>query len=271
MPEEMWWRSRLVGFDLETTSPEPTEARIVTAAVAVCGGGEQTETQTWLADPGVEIPEEAAEVHGVSTEKARAEGEPIEKVVGEVLDVLEHHAGNGFPLVVFNARYDFTVLDREARRLGLMPLFERGVNVWVIDPLVMDKWLDRYRKGSRKLDAICAHYGAELTDAHTADADAIAAARAGWVLGAKGKITRKVWNPSMAIEKAELERQWEAVRYDLDRLHTAQRGWAHEQAAGLADYFREQRAKGVEETGDPDGVRTEWPVVPFDESEAVAA
>lgn len=257
----------MFGFDLETTSPEPEEARIVTAALARCGGGRQTRTNRWLADPGVDIPEEAAEIHGVTTEKAQADGRPAAEVVAEVVDLLAAGAARGFAIVIFNARYDLTVLDREARRHGVAPLSERQIDLRVIDPLVIDKWLDRYRKGSRKLDAICEHYGAMLDEAHAADFDAIAAARAGWVLGARGVVTRRVWNAQMGAEKAALVREWEHVRHDLDRLHAAQVRWAHEQAVGLAEYFREQREKGVEETGDPDGVRTEWPCIPYDGSE----
>ncbi len=45
----------------------------------------------------------------------------------------------------------------------------------VIDPLVLDKALDRYRRGSRKLADVCAHYGITLDNAHDASADTLAA------------------------------------------------------------------------------------------------
>lgn len=263
-----WFEGRLVGFDVETTGTDPNEARIVTAAVAVCGGGVGTETLSLLADPGVEIPEEAAAVHGVTTERARAEGLPAAEVVGTVVDTLETLLQAARPLVIFNARYDLTVLDREARRHGLVPLQDR-VALLVVDPFVIDKWLDRYRKGSRKLDAICARYGATLDGAHAADADAVAATRAAWVLGAKGAVVRRAWNPEMEAEKAGLVAEWERVRWDLAALHAAQAGWAAEQAAGLADYWREKIAKGEEVPGDPDEVRGEWPLVPFEEAARV--
>ena len=47
----------------------------------------------------------------------------------------------------------------------------------VIDPLVIDKAVDRYRKGKRTLEAAAAFYGVPLDDAHDAGADAIAAGR----------------------------------------------------------------------------------------------
>jgi DNA polymerase-3 subunit epsilon len=178
-------------------------------------------------------------------------------VVREVVTALAVAGARGAPLVVFNARYDLTVLDRECRRYGLPPLQERQFELLVIDPLVIDKWLDRYRKGSRKLEAICAHYGAVLGEAHDADFDALAAARLAWCIGAKGQVVRKVWNAEMGRELAGLKREWEAARGDLARLHRAQRVWAAEQAMGLAQYFREQ---GQHE--DAEGVRTEWPLIP---------
>lgn len=256
-----WFEGRMVGFDLETTGTDPEEARIVTAAIAECGGGFPTQAETWLADPGVEIPDEAAEVHGITTEKAQAEGEAAVEVVRKVIARLQFPRQVGRPLVIFNARYDLTVLDREARRLGLDPLPMDGL--YVVDPLVIDKHLDRYRKGSRKLDAICAHYGATLDQAHAADSDAVAACRGAWVVGAKGRIVRKAWNAGMERERAELTAEWEAVRYDLRLLHEAQVRWAHDQAVGLAEYFREQ---GPDAKGDADGVRTEWPLVPAGEA-----
>src|SRR4051794_3644780 len=59
-----WQHGRLVAFDIETTGVRPTVDRIVTAAVAVVGGGLPSEHHDWLVDPGVEIPAGATAVHG---------------------------------------------------------------------------------------------------------------------------------------------------------------------------------------------------------------
>lgn len=247
-----WWDGPLVGFDLETTSANPEEARIVTAAVAVCSR-DGIDARTWLADPGVPIPEEAAKVHGITTERAQAEGRPAAEVVREVAELLAACATA--PLVIFNARYDLTVLDREARRHGIGPL--PLLFGHVIDPYVIDKWLDRFRKGSRKLDALCEHYRAALDGAHDAASDAIAAARLAWCIGARGQVVRNVWNADMGRERAALRREWESVRGDLVNLHDAQRRWAAEQAMGLAQHFRKQG-----KTEEADDVRIDWPLIP---------
>jgi DNA polymerase III epsilon subunit-like protein len=223
-----WFEERMCGFDLETTATEPEEARIVSAAVAFCGGGLEIEETTWLADPGVPIPDEAAAVHGITTERAQAEGRPAAEVIREITEVLAVAAARGIPIVVFNARYDLTVLDRE---------------------------------GSRKLEAICAHYGATLEGAHDATFDAVAACRTAWVLGAKGRVVRRDDWPAAAKEKMECVAEWAAVRDDLPALYLAQVRWAIDQALGLQEHFRE--------TGNPDAdtVRVEWPIVPPDPTE----
>ena len=45
----------------------------------------------------------------------------------------------------------------------------------VVDPLVLDRAADKYRPGRRNLESLAKHYGVQLDDAHTADADAKAA------------------------------------------------------------------------------------------------
>jgi len=250
-----WHDGPLVAFDLETTSPNPEEARIVTAALAVCGMGLETDTRTWLADPGIEIPDEAAAIHGITTEKAKADGLPAAEVVRDVVTQLAVALAYGPPLIIFNARYDLTVLDRECRRYGVPPLQERQFDLRVIDPLVIDKHLHRYRKGSRKLDAQATHYGATLDGAHDASFDALCAARVAWCIGKRGEVIRRVRGRDEAVEKARLTKEWETVRHDLDRLHAAQVRWAAAQAASLEDYFRQQ--------GKPERVERDWPVIPY--------
>jgi DNA polymerase III epsilon subunit-like protein len=145
-----------------------------------------------------------------------------------------------------NARYDLTVLDRECRRHGVETLLDRYVDdvIWpVIDPFVIDKAVDRYRKGSRTLAALCDHYRVSLDGAHDSAADAIAAARVAWRLGA----TR----PELAA-------------MDVEALHHKQIEWARQQAESLADYFR--RTPGKEMWAD--GVRTEWPLIPHQRGDA---
>lgn len=256
-----WWQGRLAALDVESTGVDVETARIVTAAVVLVGGGLIPDPMTLLVDPGVEIPQEATAIHGISTEKARADGLPARDALTGLRAVLEVVIDRGYPIVCFNARYDLTVLDRELRRHGLDPL----PSPRVVDPLVLDKHLDRYRKGSRKLDAICAHRDATLDGAHDASYDALAAARLAYRIGQRGEIVRRVRNADEGRELARLKREWEAVRGDLDALHAAQVRWAAEQAEGLRAYFA-----GKGQVEDAAGVRTDWPIVQLDAGRAAA-
>ncbi|MDX3721063.1 exonuclease domain-containing protein, partial [Streptomyces caniscabiei] len=182
-----WHLKRMAAFDLETTAADPETARIVTACVVQIGGNQPPQPATWVADPGVDIPDEAAKIHGYSTERARAEGRPAADVVEEITAALGQVLAHGIPIVAMNARYDLTVLDRECRRHGLETLLDRYVDnvIWpVIDPFVIDKAVDRYRSGKRTLTALCEHYQVKLDGAHDSAADAVAAARVAWRLGA---------------------------------------------------------------------------------------
>lgn len=234
MSSENWHHGRLAAFDIESTGVDPQNDRIVTATVSVVGGKQPIDTVSWLADPGVPIPEGAARVHGITTERAQAEGRPAPEVVEEIVEKLATEIARGVPVVAFNARYDLTMLDREARRNGITPLTERGAELFVIDPLIIDKHLDKYRKGKRTLTAVCEVYNVNLSedDAHAADADAIAAARVAWRMGEKFDDLQGV---------------------GLTELHASQILWADEQAASLEDYFRSQ---GKNET-----IEREWPIV----------
>ncbi|MYX67304.1 DNA polymerase-3 subunit epsilon [Streptomyces sp. KhCrAH-43] len=225
-----WHLGRMAGFDLETTGPDPLTARIVTACIVQVGGQQPTVAANWLTDVGgLEIPAEAAAVHGISTEKAHADGVDLRQAVDEILTALRQVITSGTPVVAMNARFDLTLLDREAARFGLDPLPAGPV----IDPFVIDKEVDRYRPGKRTLTHLCEHYQVRLDGAHSADADAIAACRIAW-----RQATRY---PQLAV-------------ITLADLHAAQVGWAAEQAASLQAHFRQTRPDAVVEGG--------WPLTP---------
>ena len=209
------WGGRLGVFDLETTGVDVRTARIVSACVAVLDPeGGVLERRDWLADPGIEIPERAAAVHGITTERARAEGRPASGVVAEVTDSLRELLGSGTPVTVYNAPYDLSLLAHECARHTVAPLATLSP---IIDPLVLDKAVDRYRRGKRTLEVTAQHYGIALDDAHDAGADAVAAGRV-----------------AQALVKAF------PAELDLDprELHTRQAAWFAEQAASFEEYMR---------------------------------
>lgn len=208
------WTERVGVFDLETTGVDVAHDRIVTAHVGVLdGAGGVVNSRNWIADPGIPIPATAAAVHGISTERARAEGRPATEVVAEILASLRELFSAGVPVVAYNAPYDFSLLGREAVRHGLAPIAEPAP---VVDPLVIDRRVDRFRRGKRTLEAVCVHYGVELADAHDAGADAVAAGR---------------------VAQAIAHRHGDQLPGDAATLHLRQIDWAREQADSLTEYF----------------------------------
>jgi DNA polymerase III subunit epsilon len=231
-----WHSGPLAAFDIETTGVDPLSDRIVTAAVSLVGGGAPTQEHSWLVDPGIPIPAGATSVHGVTTEQARAAGRVAGEAVEEITALLADRLGAGVPIVAFNARFDLTILDREASRHGVAPLLDRvggPDGLLVVDPLVLDKQFDRFRRGKRTLGAVCAHYGIALDEAHAANDDALAAARLAFVLGTRFP---------------------ELGSIELPELHRGQIVWAGEQAASLEEYFRKN--------GREERVEGAWPVIP---------
>ncbi|MEF9907331.1 exonuclease domain-containing protein [Streptomyces sp. P9-A2] len=232
-----WITGPLAAFDLETTGTDIETDRIVTAAVVrLEPDGAVSEERTWLLDPGVAIPEQASAIHGISTDHAREHGAPLPSAVEDIAQALTGILRSGTPLVVMNARYDLSLLDRECRRYGLESVAERlgGVPSPVIDPLVLDKHVDTYRKGKRALHALCAHYGVSLDDAHDARADAVAAAR---VVRRMGEKYQRIGTMPLAD------------------LHELQVRAAAAQSASLQAYLRR--------TTNPTAVvEPAWPVVP---------
>src|SRR5690606_10780775 len=217
--------------------------RIVTVTVARIRHGQPTDVSNHLIAVDVDIPAEAVEVHGITTEYARANGKPAAEALDTVADELVLAMNAGVPVVGCNLAFDFTLLDRELRRHRLPTLGSRlGRPIGpVVDVHVIDKALDRYRKGSRKLTALCGHYGVRIDGAHNAEFDAIAAARVAYRIGQRG--AQALAHPvEVAKMYADRRRPMDVVRefqrfarMSLAELHEAQVGWYAEQARGLAD------------------------------------
>jgi DNA polymerase-3 subunit epsilon len=214
-----WYRRPFACFDTETTAADPSVARLVTGDVLHLDPVTATisDHRSYLADPGIEIPAEAAAIHGITTERARADGIPVADAVLLLADDITQAWASGLPVVAFNASYDFTVLDHEMRRHHGVPFPVRGP---VLDPYVIDKAMDRFRKGKRQLAAVCEHYGIELVNAHNSAADAEGAGRVMVALATKYQAK---------IKRRSLGDLWRSQRY-----------WYRSQQTGLQAHFREQ-------------------------------
>ncbi|UUW88436.1 exonuclease domain-containing protein [Pimelobacter simplex] len=231
-----WAGFPVLAFDTESTGVDPLNERIVQAALVELHPGQRPVTATYLVDPGIDIPVEASEIHGITREHAAANATHTpEQMLFEISGRIARWLGQGMPVVAFNAAYDMTLLEAENMRRGQPTLLDRlgmGKVTPIVDIFVLDKFADPYRKGGRKLAQVCEHYGVVHAGEHDATADAIAAARIFPRLMAKH--IRKF--PGMT----------------LPALHAEQVKWRRQQADGLREYFDK---KGIEH----DGVDPGWP------------
>ncbi|MEU9792935.1 exonuclease domain-containing protein [Streptomyces sparsogenes] len=258
-----WHLGRLCGFDLETTGTSVEEDRIVTSAVIGVGGNQPIEPRTWLADPGVNIPEEATAVHGITTEHARAKGVSAEQAIDGIAAALAGHLNRGVPIVGHNVSFDLTMLDRECRRYGLPTLLDRYEDsvIWpVIDTRVLDQHVLPFRRrvsetqGARQLITLAQVYGFGWDEeaAHGSEYDALMAARIAYKISAIAHAPRTD-RPDF-VQRARTQRFDQVAALDLEGLHHAQIKWAAEQAASLQEWFRKK---------DPDAVvNGSWPLIP---------
>ncbi|MBB4929232.1 DNA polymerase-3 subunit epsilon [Lipingzhangella halophila] len=214
------WHTRpIVGYDCETSSNDPREAFLVSAALVDASGT----SRAWLVNPGDrEIPADAVEIHGISTEAARAEGAPAEEALGEIAEAVTELLAAGTGMAIFNAPFDLGVLAAELRRHDLKPLTERlsGAPRPIIDPLVIDRGVDPYRRGPRNLGAMCEFYGVALAGAHTAHGDAAACLELSREIGAR--------HPDLA-------------GMSLSDLHDRQIQWALDYARNRQRWLDERR------------------------------
>ncbi|MFJ1612667.1 3'-5' exonuclease [Streptomyces sp. NPDC088251] len=232
-----WYEGPLAAFDTETTGVDVEEDRIVSAALVVqdTAGGRLRVTR-WLVNPGVPVPAGATEIHGLTDDHLQRNGRWPAPVVEEIARALTEQCAAGRPLVVMNAPFDLTLLDRELRRHRASSLagYLQNAPLCVLDPRVLDKHLDRYRKGRRTLTDLCELYGVALDGAHDAAADAAA---------------------SLELVRAVGRRFYSRLeRLTPPELHTLQAVWHAAQARGLQAWFAKN---GTVEAVDP-----AWPLRP---------
>jgi DNA polymerase-3 subunit epsilon len=223
----------MLAFDLETTGVDKFSDVPVSFALITLVAGEVVGRRYSIVDPGREIPEGASQIHGISTERARAEGVGLAEAVEEITAVLVSSSSRGVPVVGFNLSYDLTMVD-SCNRAQLSPgLVERGWSGPVLDPLVIDRGLVRWRDTKRTLGDLCAAYGIVNDAAHDAQGDAIASAQ---LLSA------------IAHERPEVG------GVDLDGLYEQEKLWHKRWIGSFNDYLMRKGGKGVDDRD------FEWPI-----------
>lgn len=207
--------TRIAGFDLETSGISVYSDRVVTANITMFdGNGEILEQWNWLLDPEMEIPEQASNVHGVSTERAQAEGTDYATGIFEIVQRLNIIDRAGIPVAGMNLSYDFTLLRTQFQER--FPGAKFDAPHVVLDALVIDRKIDQYRKGKRNLVSMAPVYAVEASEnAHNADADVVMATK---------------------IVLYQLTHPW-LKDLTFEQIHQRQIKNAADQAAHLEEYF----------------------------------
>lgn len=222
-----YWKLPLLSLDTETTGVDSFTDRVVTCNITYdYATGVEPKIYDWIINPGVDIPEGASAVHGITNQVAQEQGAEPAYALRNIAEHLNAWADLRLPIVVYNAPFDLTLLRSEFDRYGIecRNPFDR-----VIDPLVLDKGIDKYRKGSRKLTDTALHYGIILENAHSADADSMASVLIARAIG----------------EKYE-------INVPISEVHDTQKLWKADQAASFEKYLRKSK--------DPNAVISrEWP------------
>lgn len=265
------WTARfghLAGFDLETTGVNVESDRVVTASIVNTHPGGGPITTEWLVNPGVDIPEGATAVHGITTEHARDHGMDPATGLGEIVTHLAAAIRDGRVLVGMNVCFDFTLLDRDCRRHGVPTLSDTlgGEIVPVLDVLVIDRMIDRFRnrKGKRTLTDLCVTYGVRIEDAHTSSGDVLATLRLLWAMGRRSTQTGEeilaAYQGRWLKHPDEMVRAWNWLGgLTAEQLHTAQQVAARNQDRSFAQYQRGQVTilRGQAERATDEEVRAE--------------
>lgn len=222
-------------FDIETTGVDLENDKIVTAAISIVGGDIEEFHNDWTIQT-KDIPLESVRIHGISEEEAM-KGQIRDEALEQIIGILADEASTGVPLVIFNAVFDLTILDREARRNNIKPLIERVPDFLVVDPYIIDRAAVKSRPGRRNLQTLCRHYRVPFkdSDTHSANEDALAAGRLAWKMGQVFK---------------------DLDGMDLKELHARQIKWARVQAKALEEHLNT--------TGRTEIVPSEWPFQKFE-------
>lgn len=152
----------LVYFDIEATGTDPQRDRIVEIALIKVYPDGHREEMTHRTNPGINIPAEVIEVHGITNE-AVAQCPSFKDLAIPLLDFLEGADLAGFGIT----RFDVPMLCEEFKRCGF-PFPKEGTRI-------LDSVTIYHRREPRDLTAAYKFYcGKTLVGAHGARADALA-------------------------------------------------------------------------------------------------
>ncbi len=175
----------IVFFDLESTGTNPQVDRIVEICVAKLMPGGESEIKTRRINPGIPIPAETTEIHGIRDEDVA--NEPSFSAIAASLNLyFENCDIAGYNVI----RFDIPLLCNEFKRAGY--------NFSIEGRKLIDAQTIFHKMEPRTLSAAYSFFcGKNLEDAHSAEADVLA---------------------TIAVLDAELEK-YSKLPKNIDELH----------------------------------------------------
>ena len=157
--QDIWFESNtFLIFDLETTGVNVRTDLPVSYALVGMRGETCIYEGYSVVNPDREIPDEASQIHGISTERARDFGVPLDQAIHTITDELLRASARGWYVVGMNISFDLSIVDARCRDLLGVGLNELGFNAPILDALVLDRHYDPFRSGRRTLDALVGTY-----------------------------------------------------------------------------------------------------------------
>ncbi|MEC8736517.1 MAG: 3'-5' exonuclease [Candidatus Thermoplasmatota archaeon] len=154
---------RVLAFDLETTGISTRRDRIVQIALVGADEDGQQIHYDEIVNPGIPIPFEASNVHGIFDADVRGK-EKFKDILSTVHELID-----GAVIIGHNVlKFDLPFIEQEYFRCGELP----PKPAFVIDTLLLARRLKVGRP--HNLGSLCSRHGIDLTNAHTAGADAAA-------------------------------------------------------------------------------------------------
>ena len=146
-------------FDLETTGVNVSLDRIVEISILKVFPNGNKESKTWLVNPGIPIPSEASNIHGITNDIVK--NEPNFKIIAPDIKAMIHNCD----LAGFNSnKFDIPLLAEE--------LLRSKIDFSLENILTIDVQTIFHKMEARTLAAALKFYcSKELNDAHTAQAD----------------------------------------------------------------------------------------------------
>ncbi|MHC4715435.1 MAG: ATP-binding protein [Planctomycetota bacterium] len=222
VPDGHWSDGTFCLFDVETTGKDPEVDRIVQASFIVQNpdGSAGEGSYTALVNPGMKISDEAVAIHGITNARAKREGVAPALVLEQLTRRFQRAGERGYPVVIFNVPFDWPLYVAECKRHNLGGPMTRPM---FVDPLLIDRKADRYRKGPRTLSAMVKHYLGREFEAHDATKDAL----------------------EMGLLLREMVRRHKVLQGPtLDELQELQRAWWRSWQDQFNEYQRGPRGKG---------------------------